>query len=294
MKQFLSILSFVAIGLCVTFSPLHAQSVSDAQKQNVKKLVSDLKAIQAESKVTDEMKQDLSEDLLAVYETEKTKPSKSSVKTLAQDLAKALDDSKMSEDELNKLCEDLVMILVSAGISQEQAEKLMEDLQKILKASNVDANDVKTILSDLKTVYKATEKGSTAKISEEQRKNVQKLVEDLKAIQAKSEVTDEMKKDLYEDIMAAAQDAHKPSSTAVQQLSNDLAKMLDDGSLSAQELNKLCEAIILVLMSAGISEEQAEKIMSDVQKILKASNITSDDINKIMNDLKEIQKSIKR
>ncbi|RME56793.1 MAG: hypothetical protein D6795_00690 [Deltaproteobacteria bacterium] len=133
-----------------------------------------------------------------------------------------------------------------------------------------------------------------ASVPPEQKQNAKKLADDLKAIQAKSEVTDEMKKDLYNDLMAVYGTAHKPSPSTVKQLAFDLAEALDDGTLSPQEINQLVEDLILVMTSAGITEEQAKKLLSDIQKILRASNITQEDVKKIANDLKAIQKAMKK
>ena len=131
-------------------------------------------------------------------------------------------------------------------------------------------------------------------LSAEQKQNAKQLASDLKAIQAKSEVTDEMKKDLYDDLMAIYGTAQKPSPSSVKKLAYDLADALDDGTLSTQEINQLVEDMILVMTSAGISEEQAKKLLKDIQTILRASNVTPDDVKKIVEDLKAIQKAMKK
>jgi uncharacterized protein YpmB len=133
-----------------------------------------------------------------------------------------------------------------------------------------------------------------ASVPTEQVQNVKKLADDIKAIQAKSEVTDQMKQDLYNDLKSVYGTAGKPAPDAVKQLGTDLAKSLDDSTMSMADVNTLAEDIVLVLASAGISQEDAEKIIKEIQTMLKASNVTKDDVMTIANDLKAIWKTSKK
>lgn len=130
----------------------------EAQRANAQKLVADLKAIQEKSEVTQEMKNTLFNDLMALYGTLKP-PSQESVKKLAADLARALDDGNLSSDDLAKLADDMIGVMTSTGMTEEQAAKILQDMASILKASNIKKADVQQIVSDAKTIWKTRQQG---------------------------------------------------------------------------------------------------------------------------------------
>ncbi|RME56792.1 MAG: hypothetical protein D6795_00685 [Deltaproteobacteria bacterium] len=296
MHRFSTYLLCATIALFLAVAPIEArppQKMSQQQKKNVQQLAKDLQEIHQASDVTNAMIQDLYNDLMAVYGTATSKPSPQSVRQLARDLSGAVDDSNLSESEIEKLCQDLVAVMTSAGIDEAAAEKLVKDLERILKASNVDADDIHKIVGDLQKIRQEAHKQheKLPELPPEQKQNARKLVDDLKAIQEKSEVTDEMRQDLYEDLQAVYGTVHQPEPSTVRQFASDLAKALDDGRISPSEMNQLVEDLILVMTSAGITEEQAEEILKDIETILRASNVTPQDVQTIVNDLKAIYRT---
>ncbi|MBI3271020.1 MAG: hypothetical protein HYZ53_18600 [Planctomycetes bacterium] len=128
------------------------QVVSDQQQANLKKLGSDLQALQGDSEVTDAQVQALKSSLRAMADGA-TKPSQESVNKLATDLSAALDDGSLSTKEQAQLVFDLQTVLNSAHIPPAEVQAAIADAQAILKASNVDSSDVQLIASDLQAIY---------------------------------------------------------------------------------------------------------------------------------------------
>ncbi len=82
----------------------------------------------------------------------------------------------------------------------------------------------------------ATRTGATGQnLSPTQQQNIQKLQADLNAIKQGSQVTAEQKQALKNELMAMADGATKPDPALVQQIANDFADAMSDGSTDNKE-----------------------------------------------------------
>lgn len=121
-----------------------------------------------------------------------------------------------------------------------------------------------------------------------QQQNMQKLQADLAAIKQGSQVTAEQKQALKNDLLAMVDGATKPDQVLVQQLANDVAEAMADGSLDNKEKAQLSNDLYKVMNSANIPVEEVNQAVADAQAILIASGVSKSDMQTIAVDLKAI------
>lgn len=117
--------------------------------------------------------------------------------------------------------------------------------------------------------------------------NISKLIADLKSIKEGSEVTQEQKDKLKEDVKAVLQDAVRPSEESVQALIDALKKAWEDG-LHGDDVDTVLKAFLAVMESANISIPDLKLIAADLKDILTSANIDEQEKETIINDLKAI------
>lgn len=137
------------------------------------------------------------------------------------------------------------------------------------------------------------QKPTGSNLSPTQQQNLQKLQADLQAIKQGSQVTPEQKQALKNDLLAMADGATKPDQALVQQLANDLADAMSDGSIDSKEKAKLANDLQKVMASANIPMDEVNQAIADAQAILAASGVTKSDVQTIVNDLKAIASEAK-
>lgn len=156
---------------------------------------------------------------------------------------------------------------------------------------------VTTVLAILALVFvpltvdaqrKSHQKPSGTKMSETQQQNVDQLKSDAKEIKQGSQVTQEQKDALKNDLTSMAKGATKPDPALVEKLSNDLSQAMADGNITGKEKSQLMKDLESVMNSANISTDQVNKASSDAQAILTASGISKTDVQKIAGDMKAI------
>lgn len=131
-------------------------------------------------------------------------------------------------------------------------------------------------------------KPTGSNLSADQQQNIKRLQSDLGAIKSGSQVTTAQKQALQNDLLSMAEGATKPDAALVQQLANDLASAMSDGSVSNKEMIKLTDDLEAVMNSANISKAQVNKAVADAQAILKASGVSQSDVQVVVNDLNAI------
>jgi hypothetical protein len=131
-------------------------------------------------------------------------------------------------------------------------------------------------------------------IDPEQQENIEKLITDLKALQEKSEVTEEQRETLKNDLISTLQGVQKPSQTAVENLAADFSEIISDGHINLNEIKVIQEDVNLVLNSANISDEKIEVLKKDFQAIGESSNISSEDLETLWNDMVQILETARK
>lgn len=126
------------------------------------------------------------------------------------------------------------------------------------------------------------------RLSDKQKENLLKLLEDLESIRADSSVTDEQKQQLVDDILDLAEGTTRPSDESVEQLVEDLVAALEDHELTTQEKVVLAFALQETMESAGIEHEEIEALLESIQIVLTAANIDEADVALILGDLQAI------
>lgn len=131
-------------------------------------------------------------------------------------------------------------------------------------------------------------------MSQQQQQNINKLVNDLKALKAGSQVTAEMKQALKNDLLALADGATKPDPALVDKLVNDLTAALSDQTLSEQEKQKLARDLYAVMNSANIPTAEVQQAVTDAQTLLQASGLNKQAAQLIVADLQAIAAEAKK
>lgn len=131
-------------------------------------------------------------------------------------------------------------------------------------------------------------------IDPEQQENIEKLVTDLKALQEKSEVTEEQREALKNDLKSTLRGAQKPSETAVENLAADFLEIISDDHIDLNEIKVLQEDVNLVLNSANISDEKIEVLKEDFQAIGESSNISEEDLETLWNDIVQVVETARK
>ncbi len=131
-------------------------------------------------------------------------------------------------------------------------------------------------------------------MSDQQKVNIDRLVNDLRYIKAGSQITQTQKDKLVNDLKILAQGTTKPSSESVDKLSTDLSAALADGQLSKNEQVQLINDVEKVLNSANIPMSEIDAVIKGAQEIMTASGITKEGIQIIVSDLKAIAEELKK
>lgn len=121
--------------------------VSDAQKENLKKLADDLADIRSHVTLTPELVDAIQEDLAAIKDGA-TRPDRALVRELAAEVRDARADGGVTDDERAEIADAWDAVLTSANIPQEERDDLWEDLA----ATGLTGADVKLIAADLAAI----------------------------------------------------------------------------------------------------------------------------------------------
>lgn len=147
-----SVLGLCGLPLVPALAPASRADVfSFAETQNLQKLLVDLQAIAAGSRITEAQRQALASDLLLLVNGT-TKPSRESLAALVGDLADAFADRGLSLLEIVRLGTDLNAVLNSAGLSPAESQAIVADLGNALASSGVTAAEVQAVLDDLNAI----------------------------------------------------------------------------------------------------------------------------------------------
>lgn len=125
-------------------------------------------------------------------------------------------------------------------------------------------------------------------ISEQQQLNIAKLAADLQSIRSGSEITEEQKQQLAEDLQALIEGSVKPSTESLEKLVDDLSAAFSDGQIPVSEQLKLVNDMLAVLNSANIPAEEMEAVIQDIQEIVSAGGVTEEEAQMIADDLRAI------
>jgi len=126
-------------------------------QQSLARVRADLTAIQANSQVTPEQKQQLAKDLLATAQGA-NKPSAATVAALANDLAAAFAQKPLPETERNRLLSDLAAVLNPANIQSAQMQAIFADIQAIFQVNGLPRKDAVKIADDAKAIAAETKR----------------------------------------------------------------------------------------------------------------------------------------
>ncbi|MEI7729810.1 MAG: hypothetical protein WCO56_09570 [Verrucomicrobiota bacterium] len=134
-----------------------AAKLSAAQLESAKELQSNLDAIKAKGQATAELNQKL---MTALESTTKagTKPDKSTLTSLAADLATAWPTLKMNEAEKATLVKNVVILLNAQSLANVDLPAVIQSSEALLKFSGLNADASRKILNDLKCVLADVQK----------------------------------------------------------------------------------------------------------------------------------------
>jgi hypothetical protein len=124
-------------------------------QQSLGKVRADLTAIQPNSQVTAQQKQQLAKDLLATAQGA-NKPSSATVTALAEELSAALAQKPLSEKDRNRLLTDLAAVLNPAALQQTQMQAIFSDIQAIFQVSGMTRKDAMKLTDAVKAVAAET------------------------------------------------------------------------------------------------------------------------------------------
>ena len=124
-------------------------------QQSVAKVRADLTAIQPNSQVTAQQKQQLAKDLLATAQGA-NKPSSATIAALAEELSSALVQKPLSDKDRNRLLTDLAAVLNPANIQPTQMQAIFGDIQAIFQVNGIARKDAVKITDAVKAVAAET------------------------------------------------------------------------------------------------------------------------------------------
>lgn len=261
-----------------------ASGVSQAQVANVQKLITDLQAIRANSQVTPQMVEQLIKDTAGLLKGTQ-RPSQQSVARLVADWKSAAADRKISSRELVVLQKDLARVLTEANIPKSEVTAVVNDWKAIVRARGVTPEQMQTILTDVRAI---AAEAAANRLSPTQAANIQKLIADLQAIRANSQVTPEMVEQFLRDTAVLLQGTQKPSQQSVETLATDLKSATADGTISPLEMATLQRDLAQVLTEANIPESEVKAVVDDWKAIVTASGVTPEQVKTILADLQAI------
>jgi type VI protein secretion system component VasK len=124
-------------------------------QQSVAKVRADLTAIQPNSQVTAQQKQQLAKDLLATAQGA-NKPSSATIAALAEELSSALVQKPLPDKDRNRLLTDLAAVLNPANIQPTQMQAIFGDIQAIFQVNGIARKDAVKITDAVKAVAAET------------------------------------------------------------------------------------------------------------------------------------------
>ncbi len=129
-------------------------------------------------------------------------------------------------------------------------------------------------------------------MSQQQEQNLTQLQQDLAALKAGSQVTDQQKQDLAGSMSTLVQGTTKPDPASVAQLSSHLSDAIADGNLTKKEQAQLAQDVAVVLNSANIPPSEVQAVIADVEEILISSGVSRADVAVIVSDLEAISQEL--
>ncbi len=140
-------------GAASTSAPSGPQGISSVQQQLIDKLQTDLAAIKPGFPVTPEQKQQLQNDFAALAKGT-TKPSKTRLTKLADDLSAALAGNNISVKDHAQLAKDINIVMNSGNpnLSPAQTQTFVAAAQTVLKAGGVAGPEAIAVTVDLKAI----------------------------------------------------------------------------------------------------------------------------------------------
>jgi hypothetical protein len=129
-----------------------------AVQQAKARLRADLSAIQANSHVTPEQKQQIAKDLIALAQA--NKPSAQTAAVLAEDLSAAFAQKPLSDKDHDRLLSDLSAVLNPGNIQKAQMDAIFADIQAIFQVNGQTRKDAVKITDDARTVGGEVKNGS--------------------------------------------------------------------------------------------------------------------------------------
>jgi len=122
--------------------------IDPLQKENIEKLIADLKAIREKSEITKEQKETLKKDLKSTLQGAH-KPSQEAIEKFVADFSEIIADGRIDFREILALQENINLFLNSANISDEQIQVLKENFQTMAESSNISKEDLETLWNDI-------------------------------------------------------------------------------------------------------------------------------------------------
>ena len=120
------------------------------------------------------------------------------------------------------------------------------------------------------------------------KKDVEKLVQDIKLDAANSSVTPQQIQQLKTDLLAATANAHKPDPAAVTALKSTLLAIKQSGTITNAQKALVAKEIADVLTSAGVSVAAAQAVMNDLIAIWNATNLTQTQLMQLAMDVRTL------
>jgi hypothetical protein len=116
----------------------------------------------------------------------------------------------------------------------------------------------------------------------------QKLVDDVRAVAGRSNVSDEQVRDIVDRVRTVADNAKPVDPSIVRALAGTVADALDDGTLSAAEQEQIRADARTVLTAANVSEDEARGIVDDARAIIESAGVSADDLALIAADVRAL------
>ncbi|MCW5553804.1 MAG: hypothetical protein KIS67_16800 [Verrucomicrobiae bacterium] len=129
---------------------------------------------------------------------------------------------------------------------------------------------------------------ATAPPATVQQQHVARLKADLASLKVGTPMTAEQKKQLTNDLLAAARGPKKPSVAAVGKFVNNFATALGGKTLDPAQQSRLAQNLEAVVNSAAMPVTQTDAIAGDVQAILEVSGAKRNDAASVAKDVKAL------
>lgn len=127
-----------------------------------------------------------------------------------------------------------------------------------------------------------------------QQQHVAKLRITLAALKAGNPMTTEQKKQLTNDLLAAARGPKKPSPTTVAKFVDNFATALAGKTLDPAQQSRLSQNLEAVVNSEAMPATQTDAIAGDVQAILEVSGAKRNDAVTVARDLKALAADLRK